>query len=126
MNNLVPFRMKCNRLINWRKGLILILIVFSNILFAQKKRSEPYKSFKEIKRLVSLKQRDAAMLLCQSILEDKPAYYDVRVYLGRIYSWEKKYDDARKELLKVLLKKPKHKEALEAIINVENVVLVNI
>ena len=110
--------MKHNRLINFRKGLILILMVTSSTLFAQKKQKS-YKSFDEIKRLISLKQRDEAVLLCLSILEKKPTYYDVRVYLGRIYSWEKKYDDARKELLKVLLKKPKYKEALEIIINIE-------
>jgi len=93
-------------------------MVTSSTLFAQKKQKS-YKSFDEIKRLISLKQRDEAVLLCLSILEKKPTYYDVRVYLGRIYSWEKKYDDARKELLKVLLKKPKYKEALEIIINIE-------
>lgn len=111
--------MKHNRLINFRKGLILILIVISSTLFSQNKQNKSYKSFDEIKRLVFLKQRNAAVLLCLSILENKPNYHDVRVYLGRIYSWEKKYDDARKELLKVLLKNPKHKEALEVIINIE-------
>ena len=111
--------MKHKRLINYRKGVILVLIAISSTLFAQKKQIEPSKSFDEVKRLVSEKQREQAVLLCQLILEDKPTYYDVRVYLGRIYSWEKQYDNARKELLTVLLKKPKHKEALEAIVNVE-------
>ena len=62
--------MKHNRLINFRKGLILILMVTSSTLLAQKKQKS-YKSFDEIKRLISLKQRDEAVLLCLSILEKK-------------------------------------------------------
>ena len=111
--------MKHIRLINFRKGITLVLIAISSTLFAQKKNNDPINSLSEIKRLVSNKQRGQAVLLCQSILVDRPNYHDIRVYLGRIYSWEKRYDDARKELLRVLLKKPKHKEAFEAIINVE-------
>ena len=111
--------MKHNRLINFRNGIIIVFVAISSTLFAQKKNIDPINSISEVKKLVSNNQREQAVLLCQSILEDKPTYHDVRVYLGRIYSWEKRYDDARKELLKVLLKKPKHKEAFEAIINVE-------
>jgi len=111
--------MNHHRLINFRKGIILVLIAISSTLFAQKKQNGTERTFDEVKRLVSNKQRGEAVLLCQSILEDKPTYDDLRVYLGCIYSWEKQYDDARKELLTVLLKKPKHKEALQAIINVE-------
>ena len=110
--------MKNHRFICWRKSVILILITISSPLFSQNKQVETH-TFSEVKRLASIKQRGQAILMCQSILEDKPTYYDVRVYLGRIYSWEKQYDNARKELLTVLLKKPKHKEALEAIVNVE-------
>jgi len=110
--------MKYHWLINWRNVLTLILIAISSTLFAQKTQKQSH-SYNDIKRLVSMKQKGEAVLVCQSILEDKPNYYDVRVYLGRIYSWEKNYEAARTELQKVLLKKPKHKEALEAIINVE-------
>lgn len=107
------------RLTNIRKGILLVLIAISSSLFAQKTHNEPTKSFDEVRRLISENNRGQAVLMCQSILEDKPFYYDVRVCLGRIYSWEKQYDNARKELLLVLLKKPRHKEALEAIVNVE-------
>ena len=77
--------MKYHWLINWRNVLTLILIAISSTLFAQKTQKQSH-SYNDIKRLVSMKQKGEAVLVCQSILEDKPNYYDVRVYLGRIYS----------------------------------------
>lgn len=64
--------------------------------------------------------RKQAREICKYILEKKPGYHDVRVFLGRLYSWDKEYDSARKELKKVLTDKPNHIDALSALIDVEN------
>jgi hypothetical protein len=39
----------------------LIFIALSSTLIAQKKQNKPYKSFEEVKRLVSVKQREQAL-----------------------------------------------------------------
>ncbi|MCC7232012.1 MAG: YaiO family outer membrane beta-barrel protein [Bacteroidia bacterium] len=60
-----------------------------------------------------------ARKICQKILEKKPNYYDVRTFIGRTWSWEKQYDNARTELSRVLIEKESDYEALNALIDVE-------
>lgn len=60
-----------------------------------------------------------ARRICQKILEKKPTYYDVRTFLGRIYAWEKQYDNARTELSRVLIERENDYEALSALYDVE-------
>ena len=57
--------------------------------------------------------------ICQKILERKPTYYDVRTFLGRIYAWEKQYDNARTELSRVLIERENDYEALSTLFDVE-------
>jgi YaiO family outer membrane protein len=44
---------------------------------------------------------------------------DVRFYLGLVYSWDKKYEDARRELNKVYKSRPGNKEVILALANNE-------
>src|ERR1051325_6523082 len=53
------------------------------------------------------------------ILERYPDYSDVRVFLGRLYSWDGRYDEAREELLVVLSKSGASIDASSAAIDVE-------
>ncbi len=75
--------------------------------------------FSEARQLARAGERAKARQLCQKILQYKPGYHDVRVYLGRLYAWDKQYDQARRELNRVLVDRPTHREALNALVDVE-------
>lgn len=64
-------------------------------------------------------QRAAALELLSRRLDEDPADSDARVLRGTILSWDGNYDEARKELERVLAEHPGHGDALEALINVE-------
>ena len=74
---------------------------------------------KEARTLSFQGNRKEAQEILMSILEEKPLYHDVRVFLGQLYAWDKEYDSARKELQKVLEDKPNYFDALIALIDVE-------
>ena len=63
--------------------------------------------------------REGARKICLDILETKPEYHDARVFLGRLYGWEKNYDLARAELKIVLEAKPLYNDARNALIDIE-------
>ncbi len=61
----------------------------------------------------------AAAEICLKILETTPEYHDVRIYLARLLLWQQEYEQARKELSKVLVSFPGHIEALNTQIDAE-------
>jgi YaiO family outer membrane protein len=75
--------------------------------------------FKRAREIGEQKNYNFARKICYKILEKKPNYYDVRTYIGRTYSWEDKYDNARTEFSRVLIEKENDLEALSALIDVE-------
>jgi YaiO family outer membrane protein len=64
-------------------------------------------------------KHEEARQLSMKILERYPDYSDVRVFLGRLYSWDGRYDEARKQLLPVLSKSGTNVDARSAAIDVE-------
>ena len=52
-------------------------------------------------------------------LRQSPDYADVRIFLGRIYTWTKNYDSARIHFKQVLAKKPDYEDALVAFTDLE-------
>jgi YaiO family outer membrane protein len=64
------------------------------------------------------KKYEKAEEICKQILSVKEDE-DVRFYLGLLYSWDGKYDDARRELNNVQEKQPSNKEIIVARANVE-------
>ncbi len=48
-----------------------------------------------------------------------PDYADIRIFLGRIHSWNKEYDSARYHFKKVLKKNPSYEDAAAALTDVE-------
>lgn len=52
-------------------------------------------------------------------LRQSPDYADVRIFLGRIYTWTKNYDSARINFKQVLAKKPDYEDALIAFTDLE-------
>ncbi len=75
--------------------------------------------FKRAREIGETKNYNFARRICYKILEKKPNYYDVRTYIGRTYSWESQYDNARTEFSRVLIEKENDIDALSALIDVE-------
>jgi len=63
--------------------------------------------------------RESARELCRQILERSPDYTDVRVFLGRLFAWDKDYESARRELRGVVEERPDNDDARSALIDVE-------
>lgn len=80
---------------------------------------DPDKLFQHAWELSAKGKRDQARYVCRLILKQKPAYSDVRIFLGRLHSWDREYDDARREFLQVLAAKPDSRDARSALIDVE-------
>src|SRR5690606_16999789 len=55
-----------------------------------------------------------AVRLAKQALESSPDYHEIRVFLGRLYTWSDKTDSARRAFETVLAKEPHPEEALNA------------
>jgi YaiO family outer membrane protein len=64
-------------------------------------------------------KRVEARELLTTVLERSPDYYEVRVFLGRVYAWDEDYANARAALERVLREQPAHTEARLALVDVE-------
>ena len=82
-------------------------------------RFDPGEVFRQARELGFAGKREEARQLCAKILERYPDYSDVRVFFGRLYSWDGRYDEARKELLPELSKSGANVDARSAAIDVE-------
>lgn len=52
-----------------------------------------------------------AIALSKTALQGSPDYADIRVFLGRLYTWSKKPDSARLAFNEVITKQPKYEDA---------------
>lgn len=75
--------------------------------------------FRQARNLAYEKEYQQSRKILEAILAKKPDYFDVRTFLGRTYSWDGKYDEARAQFGLVLIEKPNDVEALGALIDVE-------
>ncbi|MFC2084828.1 YaiO family outer membrane beta-barrel protein [Bacteroidota bacterium] len=96
---------------------LFIMLSLNSILLAQLE-GDVDDRFREARELAFAGEREEAINLCKRILLYYPEYNDVRVFLGRIFAWEKRYDDARYSIGKVL-EKGYHYEAVSALADVE-------
>lgn len=60
-----------------------------------------------------------AVQLCHFALKKSPDYNDIRVFLGRVYTWTDKSDSARVEFLSILKRNPEFEDASVAITDLE-------
>ncbi len=88
----------------------------SGQMIAQQKRGADER-FKEARELAFSGNRSAAIDSSKSILTDHPNYFDVRVFMARVMTWEKNYDESIKNLKLVLKEKRKHIQAFNTIID---------
>jgi len=64
-------------------------------------------------RTAAFDQKDypKAILICKQALDKSPDYMDIRIFLGRLYTWSKQPDSARIAFIRVLSKQPDNEDA---------------
>lgn len=92
-------------------GKVDTLIVTSN--------TDPDIIFKKAREYAMAKDYEASRKMLNIGLDRKPSYFDLRTYMARTFMWEKKFEEARTELAKVLIEDPQNAEALGALIDLE-------
>ncbi|MTK52832.1 YaiO family outer membrane beta-barrel protein [Paludibacter sp.] len=103
----------------YRFFVILITSLFSIPVFGQTGLSSD--SLFHNARDAAFKQKNypLAIQLSRQALLQSPKYDDIRVFLGRLYTWNGKPDSARTELLTVLKQKPDSEDAALALTDLE-------
>ena len=98
---------------------IIFLILSSSFTKAQTALSsdELFKNAREA--AFEHKDYDKARKLANQALAISPAYADIDIFLGRVYSWSSQYDSARYHFTKVLTANPANEDASIALIDLE-------
>jgi len=97
---------------------VLILFLEVGFIFAEKSFN-PDKQFKKARKLAFADKREDARQICKRILRKYPDYYDVRIFLARVYAWDKNYSKAKKEVQKVLKEDQDNQAAYHTIVDIE-------
>ncbi|MFI5161055.1 MAG: YaiO family outer membrane beta-barrel protein [Sphingobacteriales bacterium] len=97
---------------NYKQYIFLfLLIVFCKMSFAQGGLSSDELFQQARKAAFDQKDYPKAISLSTQALAKSPDYSDIRVFLGRIYTWSDKTDSARAEFTTVLSKHPDNEDA---------------
>ncbi len=101
----------------------LMLIVCLNVYQLQAQTALSNLSTAELFQLAREKafsgQRAEARELCLQILEEHPKRHEVRLLMGRTYTWDKLYEEGRAAFHWVLADQPGNKEAIKALFDLE-------
>ncbi|SFD76183.1 outer membrane protein, YaiO family [Chitinophaga sp. CF118] len=100
------------------KLLIFIVMVTVSVVSAQSYTAD---ELFQRARTAAFDQKDypQAIMLCNQALVNSPDYEDIRIFLGRLYTWSKKTDSARIAFTQVLNKEPDNEDASFAYGNLE-------
>ena len=92
-------------------SLLLLLLVFSHSIQSQEKLSSD-QLFKNA-RTAAFDEDDypKAIILTKEALDISPDYSDIRIFLGRLYTWTDEKELARKEFERVIEKNPGYEDA---------------
>lgn len=97
---------------NTRFILLFLLLITSNLVKAQS-ADELFTAAR--KAAFDDKDYPKAISLSKQALQSSPNYADIRVFLGRIYTWSKKIDSARTEFNTVITAQPSYEDAYVAL-----------
>ena len=96
---------------------VVVLIIVCNKTFSQ----DSDELFKQARAAAfDNKNYPVAISISKQALQKSPDYKDIRVFLGRVYTWSDKLDSARNEFETVLRQEPAHEDASLAYANLEN------
>jgi len=82
-------------------------------------RVTPEQAFARARELAAQRDYDTARLIARRLLRDAPSYHDARALLGRTYSWEQRFDDARKVLDDLVHRAPAYADGIAARIELD-------
>jgi len=94
-----------------KRYLLLLLFVFSLKMVSAQKTPSSDELFQQARK-AAFDQKDyaKAIRLSKQALAKSPDYSDIRVFLGRVYTWSDKTDSARAEFNLVLSKHPDNED----------------
>lgn len=99
--------------------LFLFTCCISLSVSAQDNRSSDELFQEARKAAFDRKDYPEAIRLCRIALSKSPDYADIRVFLGRIYTWSDKTDSARAEFQYILQKQPEYEDVYAAAADLE-------
>ncbi len=99
--------------------LLLIILGSANPLFSQVRLSSDALFSDARKAAFDEKNYPKAIGLAKKALVASPDYTDIRIFLGRLYTWSNFPDSARTQFNLVLTKSPAHEDALKANFDLE-------
>jgi predicted Zn-dependent protease len=76
-------------------------------------------AFLQARELAFNGKRSEARQLARRILRKSPGYTDVKILIGRTYTWDRQYDSARTVLVPLTQTTPPKQDALNALIDLE-------
>jgi len=91
----------------------LVCSLFQLLAQESSLQADPEKEFARMRELAVAGDYSAAKLLGQVLLEEQKNYFDVALYLARIYGWESNFDSAYLVLDRVMEQVPELYEAYE-------------
>ena len=98
---------------------LMLTLINANSLYAQEKFSSD-ELFQQA-RTAAFDKKDYALaiVLSKKALNISPEYEDIRIFLGRVYTWWEKTDSARECFKKVLDQQPENEDAASAFADLE-------
>lgn len=103
----------------WRASLLFVLLTATASLFAQDTSSADGLMAEARKAAFDKNDYPAAKSFLYKAIKISPEYADVRIFLGRIYTWTKNYDSARFCFQYALKIKPDYEDAFVAYTDLE-------
>ncbi len=98
----------------------MLLLTLSPTRVSAQETTDPDEIFAAARKLAfDDKNYPAAMALAKQALTQSPDYADIRIFLGRLYTWMDKPDSARIAFKEVLVNNPGHEDASLAYGNLE-------
>src|SRR5512140_2490977 len=94
-------------------GLLLNGLLNQSLLFSQE-GFNPETEYLRIRTMAFDGEYDAAVAAARKLLNDYPAYGDVRVLLARVLAWQKDYKQAAAVIDTLLMTEPNNADALDA------------
>ncbi len=101
-----------------KKAFFFTLFLFSIVQVAKAQTADELFASAR-KKAFEEKNYPEAISLAKTALKNSPDYADIRVFLGRLYTWSKKTDSARIEFTTVIQKQPNYEDAYVAYGNLE-------
>ncbi len=95
------------------------LLILSGTALAAQATEGVDELFTRARRLAFQGKRAEALDLCRIALQRSPDYHDIRILVGRIHTWEGRYEAGRVEFQRVLAADPGHLDGRIALTDLE-------